>query len=110
MLQIIKSLPQKGNIYFDSNTNYWYIKLSEQWQKQSSHIAALSSKYCQDTDEYASATALCKRWSMMIINGDDGKDDNIEQPAINCVTPPSIAGLYEFVHVSFSLVLFTSHF
>ena len=98
---MIKSLPQKGVIHFDSNTNYWYIKLSQEWQNQSSNIVSLSLKYCLDTNQYLNAIDLCNTWSMMIYNGKNGKDrnkftsnqKNMGHPIIDCITPPSIAGL-----------------
>ena len=95
LLKTIKSLPNYGIITFDSNTNYWYIKLPNEWQNVSSNLAELSQNFVENENnsQYLSAVKLCKTWSSMLLSQqhDDGHDNN--DTMIECVTPPSIAGL-----------------
>eukprot|EP01084_Bolivina_argentea_P111367 198728_1 len=88
--QLIESLPKWGNITYDPNTSYWYIKLPKQWQNAKERIRETASSFLKSSDNYTKSIDLGKSWSSMIHTSPESSST----PVIHCVSPPSIAGLH----------------
>eukprot|EP01083_Nonionella_stella_P038825 105556_1 len=85
--RLVRSLPCHGYIEFEQNTSFWYIKLSEEWQNTAAYIAQLCDAYTKGrhTTEYKQSLRLAKTWASLL---------NVHKPRIQCITPPSVAGLH----------------
>lgn len=83
---LISSLPTEGYIKLHSSTSYWCISLGDEWQSQSVNIANLSYSFIKNSSEYRQSINMGKSWASMV---------NIDNPRIKCVTPPSVAGMFE---------------
>ena len=81
--EYIRSLPTEGYIKLHSSTKYWCISLGDKWQSKSMDIAKLSYAFIKNSSEYHQSINMGKSWASMV---------NTENPKIQCVTPPSVAG------------------
>ena len=97
--QYVRSLPSEGYIKLYASTKYWCICLGDEWQSKSLDIAKLSYNFIKNTSEYHESMDMGKSWASMV---------NTPNPKIQCVTPPSVAGIWYISSLRFlhSLVHF----
>ncbi|ETO18013.1 hypothetical protein RFI_19284 [Reticulomyxa filosa] len=101
---VLSELPTYGIVHQDKHTGYWYVRLSEEWQRESVRLAQL----CQNKyKNHSWAKNGCKKaqlWYKLVSNhikkGSTQQTNNLclshtQDPTIQWITPPATAGTFQ---------------
>jgi hypothetical protein len=84
---ILSELPLHGEITCEKDTNFWFVKLPNIWNKSSLKIVNICEQTYNDNQFRKNANILGKKWNNLVYNKD-------ETCTIDFIKPPSTSGFH----------------